>query len=345
MTRARDHLVVCLHHKELNQPSATPTIAARLHEICLRFPALWRRLPIAALTATGPEAEEAPTAALAMVRAGFGLDPPGGTGPDLPPGGPGADADAWRQGIEAFVARRAHALASARRAPVTTATAVSDSLARTDASTTDRRAPGPTPDPGSPDSTGALWRDADTSLQIGRAVHSALAAIDLATACDDAGLPAPEVARGRATAHGVDAHADDIVAMVSAALASPSVAAGSGRRHWRELFVAVPVGPGVLEGFVDLVVEDDDGLVVIDYKTDRTGGGAAIAGAASRYGPQVASYALALEQSTGRPVHRCVLVFLGEGAPVEVVLEGDALADACDVARRAADELLSVGTG
>jgi hypothetical protein len=27
---------------------------------------------------------------------------------------------------------------------------------------------------------------------------------------------------------------------------------------------------GVLEGFVDLVYEDDDGLVIVDYKTDRS---------------------------------------------------------------------------
>jgi len=132
--------------------------------------------------------------------------------------------------------------------------------------------------------------------------------------------------------------------MVNAALASPTVAAGAGRRHWRELFVAVPVGAGVLEGFVDLVLEEDDGLVVIDYKTDRIGGRSGLDAAATRYGPQVASYALALEEATGRPVRRCVLVFVGEGDAVELVLEGAALAEACRMARGAADELLTART-
>jgi ATP-dependent helicase/nuclease subunit A len=220
---------------------------------------------------------------------------------------------------------------------------VAEHVARSDAPpTADRRPRAPTADPGSPDATDALWRDADTALQIGRAVHSALAAIDLATGTDDAGRSASEVARGRAATHGVEDHADDVATMVGAALASPTVAAGSSRRHWRELFVAVPVGTGVLEGFVDLVIEHDEGLVVIDYKTDRAGGAPQLATA--RYGPQVASYALALEEATGRPVPRCVLVFVGDGAAVEVVLEGAELSEARAEARRAAEELLTAGT-
>ena len=105
--------------------------------------------------------------------------------------------------------------------------------------------------------------------------------------------------------------------------------------------MAVPVGGGVLEGFVDLVLEDDEGLVVVDYKTDRTGGQTHVDPAAALYRPQVASYALALEEATGRPVHRCVLVFVGDGHPVEDVLEGATLVDAVAAARQGARELLT----
>jgi hypothetical protein len=261
---------------------------------------------------------------------------------------------AWRADVDAFAARRSGALASARRAPVTTATAVAETVAtKTVAATASSRAgagrrgtpargrPAPTPDPGSPDWSTPLWRDADISLQIGRAVHGALATIDLTTGADDTGRSAPEVARGRAAAHGVSAHADAIVAMVDAALASPTVVAGAAGRHWRELFVAVPVGGGVLEGFVDLVLEDDEGLVVVDYKTDVTGGRPGLESAGVRYRPQVASYALALEEATGRKVRRCVLVFVGDGHPVEDVLEGAELARALAAARQAATELLA----
>ena len=91
--------------------------------------------------------------------------------------------------------------------------------------------------------------------------------------------------------------------------------------------MAVPVGDGaVLKGFVDLAFEDGEGLVVVDYKTDQPPGGSP--GAGARYEPQIASYANALEAATGRPVHRCVLVFVADDAAGEYVLDGPRLAAA-----------------
>jgi hypothetical protein len=42
----------------------------------------------------------------------------------------------------------------------------------------------------------------------------------------------------------------------------------------------------------------------------------------------VAGYAAALESATGRSVDRCVLVFVGDGAPTEITFQGEALAAA-----------------
>jgi hypothetical protein len=55
----------------------------------------------------------------------------------------------------------------------------------------------------------------------------------------------------------------------------------------------------------------------------------------------VASYALALEEATGRPVRRAVLVFVGDGDAVEDVLEGDELVAECVRARQAAGGILA----
>jgi ATP-dependent exoDNAse (exonuclease V) beta subunit len=170
-------------------------------------------------------------------------------------------------------------------------------------------------------------------------VHGALAAIDLSTGTDDAGRPADDVARAQALAHGVGDHSPVVAALVAVARRSPAVAAGAGRPHWRQVAVTVPAGRGVFEGHVDLVVEDDGGLVVVDYRTERAEGRAALAAAAVRYGPEVASYAVALEAATGRHVHRCVLVFVGGDEPVEHVLEGAALASA---SRQALDAMAAL---
>ena len=354
MTRARDHLVMCLHHKETKNGTGR-TEAALVYDICLRFPQLWRRLPVLEPAGADTTTASVPTASsdqsdlsdLSALSAMFGVTV--ASGPDAPEDtAPGEEeVSEWRSGLETFAAQRAQLLHSSRRAPVTTATAIADTIAMTAAPRSGQRPAGETrprvrePDPGSPDAIGALWRDADTALQIGRAVHGALASIDLSTGADSAGRSPEEVARARATAQGVGAHADAISTMVGAALASPTVAAGADRRHWREVLVAVPVADGVVEGFVDLVLEEDDGLTVIDYKTERIGDVSRLPVAAARYRPQVASYALALQDATGLPVRRCVLVFVGDGRPVEDVLLGDELAEACSAARRAAGGILA----
>lgn len=126
--------------------------------------------------------------------------------------------------------------------------------------------------------------------------------------------------------------------MARAALDSDVVRRAGARRHYKELYVGVPLaggsGDGVLEGFVDLVVEEDDGLVVVDYKTDRVEAGTSSAVLAASHRAQVAAYADALERATGRVVQRCVLLFLAGGADGArpEVLEGPGL----DEARRAA---------
>ena len=61
-------------------------------------------------------------------------------------------------------------------------------------------------------------------------------------------------------------------------------------RLWREVPFGVPVGDGALEGFVDLLFEEHDGLVIVDYKTDSVEP-EEVANAANRYSLQAGSYA------------------------------------------------------
>jgi len=114
-----------------------------------------------------------------------------------------------------------------------------------------------------------------------------------------------------------------------------------GRRSWREVPVAATVDGKLLEGFVDLLVEAEDGLVVVDYKTDRVPGDADVDAALARYTPQGAAYALAIEQVLDRPVRRCVFVFAREGAPA-VEREIADLPTAVAAAREALGAMASV---
>jgi ATP-dependent helicase/nuclease subunit A len=75
--------------------------------------------------------------------------------------------------------------------------------------------------------------------------------------------------------------------------------------------------PVIVEGYVDLVVDTPDGLVVVDYKTDAWRDERDLDQKVARYRMQGATYAFALAAATGRPVTRCVFVFLGEHGAVE----------------------------
>jgi ATP-dependent helicase/nuclease subunit A len=238
------------------------------------------------------------------------------------PGGEPASVAEWEAETARWTAERSACLARLRRRPVATATAIAERTRRAGASGVRAEAA-----PGQPDATDAPWRGADDALVIGRAVHSALTAIDLATGLDAAGRPADEVARHRACAAGIESRSDEIAAMVARALRADAVRRAARTRHYKELYVAMPLGDGVFEGFVDLLVDEPGGLVVVDYKTDRVSPATRDV-AAGRHRLPVAAYANALEAATGRPVQRCVLVFVADDGLGEDVLDGDALARA-----------------
>ena len=73
----------------------------------------------------------------------------------------------------------------------------------------------------------------------------------------------------------------------------------------------------LLQGVVDCYFETLEGITVVDFKTDRVHG-EALETRAVEYRPQLAAYADALSEITGRPVCRRVLWFFSEGRAVEV---------------------------
>ncbi len=86
-----------------------------------------------------------------------------------------------------------------------------------------------------------------------------------------------------------------------------------------------PVPPGeqvLLQGVVDCFLEEEDGLTVIDYKTDRVKNRREAEERARFYGPQLRAYAGALERICGKPVRRCLLYFLRAGEAVELERQG-----------------------
>ena len=99
---------------------------------------------------------------------------------------------------------------------------------------------------------------------LGRAVHAVLQTIDLRTG---KGLTTWLLFMLRQKA------SQNYLEMLKASLIRLFKAQNSNKlfsnRYWRELHVACPLGDQIIEGYVDLVYETAEGLMVVDYKTDQ----------------------------------------------------------------------------
>ncbi len=155
------------------------------------------------------------------------------------------------------------------------------------------------------------WSKGRYGTAIGRAVHGVLQSIDLAT-----GDGLADAVGAQAVAEGVVAHTDVVQALVRSALDCEVVRRAAAREHWREMYVGtVQPDATVLEGFIDLVYrEDDQTLVIVDYKTDAVPA-AALASRDAYYRPQLQAYRQAVVAATGATV-RAVLLYLAPGAAV-----------------------------
>jgi len=260
-TRARDHLLVSLHHKQDQECHARYVL-----EICMRRPELWSPSGPAPPRAAADGAAPAPFDDSAERR------------------------QAWLDDRERRIERLA-------RAPWRSATEIAQRRAGPDGDPNLRKEP--------PAEEAPPWRRGRAGTAIGRAVHAVLQSIDLVS-----GAGIESAARAQAAAEGIAGRAEEVARMAQAALEAPSVrAAGAGGRYWRELYVAAPIEGITLEGFIDLLVEGPEGLVVIDYKTDAVPDERDLIEALQRYRLQGAAYALAAQEALGRPVARCVFVF------------------------------------
>jgi ATP-dependent helicase/nuclease subunit A len=148
------------------------------------------------------------------------------------------------------------------------------------------------------------WQRGRYGTSIGRAVHGVLQFCDLSTGADIDNL-----ARAQCAAEGVIGLEQQVAALARSVLTTPIVqSVVAGAEHWRELFVAAPIGDRVLEGYVDLLVRTADGLVIVDYKTDQWSGPVQSSERVGRYRLQLAAYGAALATALDEPIVGGILV-------------------------------------
>ncbi len=160
-------------------------------------------------------------------------------------------------------------------------------------------------------------REPGRARDFGALVHRVLEWLPL----QDAEAPAQAAAMARALAPSFNL--DEAAALRAAeavvgALDLPVMQrARRAARLWRELPLWFPDGSDLVEGVVDLVFEEDDGLVVVDYKTDAIAAAQAVLQAA-HHAPQLQLYGRGLAQATGKPVRERLVLFTAIGQAVAV---------------------------
>ncbi|MGH8867778.1 MAG: 3'-5' exonuclease, partial [Actinomycetes bacterium] len=303
MTRAADHLVVSLYHRPSKGAKAPNSHAMRLDGM-----------------------REALTAAGAVHEPAAPASKPADAAPATT-----SVADGAVDGRAAFLAARAALLTSVTGRLPMTATGLAAAAAAATAATVDEETAGEVDasqepsDPledasqSAPDGaeTGPVARSGAT---LGSAVHRALEIVDLAEPSEPAVRRAVDAACAEL---GVVRLSGEAASRVRAALAAPIVRLAASRRHWKEVPVVVELDGRVVEGFVDLVVDTDDGLVVVDYKTDGVRSASEREVTVQRYAPQLHAYADALARATGLPVAPPQLLFCRPDGAESVSVPGD----------------------
>ena len=306
-TRARDHLIVSGHHQA--GKSVDDTYATRLAAFADAHPALSRRFaaPIAASIDTDDPA--APDDPGEMTETTETTEPTEPTEPTeterdqalmrQPASGALAERDRW-------IADR-RALLAPHDAPIAySATAIARAVDSTVEDTDTDVVPS--------DDAGAtiIRKKGRAGSAIGSAVHATLEFIDLAAPTDLDALVARQCELNAIT----DA-TDTVMALVRSALESDAAALAVQHPSYRELYVGAPISGVMIEGYIDLLVETPEGLVIIDWKTDSASSPKEIDAKLAAYELQGATYAVALEESTGLDVVDCRFVFCKVGGAIE----------------------------
>ncbi|HEY5640651.1 MAG TPA: UvrD-helicase domain-containing protein [Dehalococcoidia bacterium] len=150
------------------------------------------------------------------------------------------------------------------------------------------------------------WSRGRSRSRLGRAVHAAIQSLPLDP--DDATIQA--FCRAQAVAEAIPHQEGDVIRLVTWVVRESDAwrRAASARRAIREAPFALRHDGAVLEGFVDLLIETDDGIEIIDWKTDHVKA-EDVAERLKQYELQAGLYVHGVQEATGRPVSSVTYVF------------------------------------
>ena len=295
-TRARDHLVISLHHDRAASDKAR-SLAEIIHGVCASHEALWR---------DGIDDGEHTTS---RVHVPFVGEPPVGVSDDE------LTAHFEREERRWTLLRARAAIPPSVSASELATSAESDQQERTYeryglSASSEEDVQG-----------GGDLRAIESRFKasaLGRVVHGILQHVNLTT-----GEGIDDLTTAISSREGCEDRADEARKLARVALRAPSVIASrSVESCWRELPLTAVVGDRLLECVIDLCYIENGRFVIVDYKTDAIESKEQALEKAAKYRLQLGAYALALSSLMSVPIGRCVLLFLSyQETGVEVDLD------------------------
>jgi ATP-dependent helicase/nuclease subunit A len=162
---------------------------------------------------------------------------------------------------------------------------------------------------GSSEDDSEPWSRGRGGTRLGRAVHAAVQSLPL----DAREVEIEAFSRAQAVAEAIPGRSAEVARLVRAALASGAAQrAREAGRVLREVPFAVTVDGVIVEGFVDMLIETENGLEIVDWKTDQISGDEVLS-RLEDYRLQAGLYVFGIEEATQCKVARVTYVFASAG--------------------------------
>ncbi|MGA3211113.1 MAG: UvrD-helicase domain-containing protein, partial [Terriglobales bacterium] len=154
------------------------------------------------------------------------------------------------------------------------------------------------------------WQARANAAVLGTTFHHIMRQVDLG---GEAGTILDTAIERGAHLQGVEKQSEKLKEWVKRTLSSPWLQRARAAKHvWREMPFCIDHQGQIMEGSMDLLFEEADGLVLVDYKTEDVRPGE-IAARIDFHRPQLEAYRDAICQLTGKHLSEAALYFVQSG--------------------------------
>lgn len=171
---------------------------------------------------------------------------------------------------------------------------------------------------------------------IGTAVHKVLETLDFsklyAMPTNDSQNYVDRAVSAAVVEFKIETQKSTVLKMVNNALQSETISKAMQCKHYKETYIGLPILTSqgrrvLLEGFVDLLIETDDGLIIVDFKTTGLTDEADFEGLTEDYEPQGLAYAYGVGVLTGKRIVDVVFLILNNNGWREIKISLNGLHD------------------